>query len=128
MKGITLRNVTMSPKGIPKVITNTLVVNSVRSVFLGSKPQVIKLKVHFSSMTLHWTQMADGTFKFMIGHLKLVSSGQQDYKVCDWSIETGLGLSLRLVSDGQSQTLKSTRPSCTLEPRPNGLVGHLSPA
>ena len=34
----------------------------------------------------------------------------QDFKVCDWP--------LRQVSYGQSQTLKSTRPSWTFEPRP----------
>ena len=34
----------------------------------------------------------------------------QDFKVCDWP--------LRLVSGGQSPTLKSTRPSWTFEPRP----------
>ena len=31
-------------------------------------------------VTLHWTQMADGILKFIIGHLRLVSSGQQDFK------------------------------------------------
>ena len=48
----------------------------------------------------------------MIGHLRLVSSGQQDFKVCDWP--------LRLVSNSQSQTLKSTRPSSIFEPGLNG--------
>ena len=60
--------------------------------------------------TLHWTPMVDGILKFMIGHLRLVLIGQQDFKVCDWP--------LRLVSGGQSQTLISTRPSWTSEPRP----------
>ena len=46
----------------------------------------------------------------MIGHLRLVSNGQHDFKVCDWP--------LRLVSEGELQTLKSTRPSWTFEPRP----------
>ena len=56
--------------------------------------------------------------KFVIDHLRLDVkvchqpietglSGQQDFKVCDWS--------LRLVSGGQLQTLKSTRPSWTFE-------------
>ena len=78
---------------------------------------------------LHWTQMADGILKFMISHLGLGSNVQlglvdfktetgfnwptgilQDFKVCDWP--------LRLVSGGQSQTLKSTRPSWTFDPGP----------
>ena len=71
---------------------------------------------------LKWptSQMANGILKFMIGHLKLVSSGQQDFKDCDWP--------LRLVSDGQSQTLKSTRPNSTFEPRPKWLPWPFQPA
>ena len=43
-----------------------------------------------SKNTLHWAQMANRILKFMISHLRLVSSGQQDFKVCDQPIETGL--------------------------------------
>ena len=40
--------------------------------------------------------------KFVISQLKLVLNGQQDFKVCDWS--------LGLVSGGQLQILKSCWP------------------
>ena len=84
-------------------------------------------------MGLKWltSQMADGILKFMISHLGLGSNvqlGFVDLKFCDQSTETGFKLAkrilkfgqqdfkvshwpLRLVSGGQSQTLKSTRPS-----------------
>ena len=39
--------------------------------------------------------------KFVIGQLRLVLSGQQDFKACDWP--------LRLVSGGQSQTFQIHR-------------------
>ena len=50
--------------------------------------------------------MADGIFKFMIGHLGLGSNvqlGFVDLKVCDWPPETSLNC--------QSQTLKSCKNS-----------------
>ena len=45
---------------------------------------------------------------------RILKFAQQDFKVCDWP--------LRLVSGGQSQTLKYTRPSWTFEPRPKWLL------
>ena len=51
--------------------------------------------------TLHWTQMADGILKFMIGHLGLGSNvqlGLVDFKIFETS------------PNGQSQTLKSCCP------------------